>query len=167
MAHFDIPVSYFSNMEKTMRIKTDAPEDLEITHDSRDLPYVELPRVYRDYTMEELRVILEALKDLAIASEKYEFQVEPIVYSGDREFSEISHQNTLTAFLPGNTRERASASVQLLAEMVLRVELSGDHGGDFMAKFLKDHMDLFKGGGFDNHSPVILAGVWEKQLSDG
>ena len=129
-------------------------------YDSLDQPYIDLPRVYEDYTMEDLIELLKALEALTLAAREYELKVEPILvgYSWDERFQ--SGQLVVGLY---HKRPLGNASIQVLAEIMLRADLDDENLHHLEAKLHRDYPGIY-GFGLDTHSSMILAGIWRKQL---
>lgn len=125
-----------------------------------DKIFLELPRVYEDVPTEVLKEVLEALQRLTDEVDQYESVAERRLldyYKSGMEALALTlrfhHEKTI-----------AKASIQVLAELTLRVYLSGEDGLYFMHQYANENSSIFSG--FDTQAVVHLATVWENQLSE-
>lgn len=125
-----------------------------------DQRFLELPRVYEDVPTETLKEVLEAVQKLTDEVDQYESVVEKSLGRYNRNGMKVRALTMM--FREDNTVARGS--VQLLAELTLRVYLSGEDGRYFINEYAQENPNIFSS--FDTQSVIILASVWANQLSD-
>lgn len=129
-----------------------------IIHPS-DQDFLDLPRVYRDIPSSTLMQILEELTLITEAFSRFESKVESALsedYSKGMKVLDlclhVHHQKLI-----------AKASIQVLAELTLRVYLNGDDGRYFINSYALENTAIFSR--FYTQSVIELANVWENQLN--
>lgn len=125
-----------------------------------DQRFLELPRVYEDVPTETLKEVLEAAQKLTNEVDQYESAVGqslgPHYRNGMKALS--------LAMMFRQDRAVARGSIQLLAELTLRVYRSGENGRYFINQYALENPNIFSG--FDSEAVIHLATIWENQLSD-
>jgi len=132
----------------------------EIHPDHSDKVFLDLPRVYEDLSVAELNEVLSALEDFTGSVNRYRRTAERVLADDYKRGMEalaivlkFHHEKTI-----------ARASIQVLAELTLRVYLAGDDGRFFINNYALEHTGIFSG--FDTQAVIYLATAWENQLSE-
>lgn len=124
-----------------------------------DKMFLELPRVYEDIPTETLKEVLEAMEKFTGAIAQYESVIGrelPFYYKTGMKAPALTmvfrHDETV-----------AIAVIQVLAELTLRVHLSGDDANHFIKRYALENAGIFFG--FDTQAVTYLVTVWEDGLS--
>lgn len=132
----------------------------EIDPHTSDKIFLDLPRVYEDVPTETLKELLEAMEKFTGAIAQYESVI-------GRELTFYFKAGMKAPALTLVFRQDetvAVAVIQILAELTLRVYLSGGDANRFINQYALENASIFFG--FDTQAVVYLATVWENQLSE-
>lgn len=119
--------------------------------------FADIPRAYKDIPSLVLREILEELTLLTAAFDRFESKAESKL---SKDY--VRGMKALDLCLKNHHEKLiAKASIQILAELTLRVHLNGNNALQFINDYALENITVISG--FDTSSVLFLASVWEKQ----
>ena len=124
----------------------------------KDKEYMKLTRAYQHVPTEELVEVLGASEELAKAFHRYEVAAENAFAVRRSTSGSQALRNLLTE---AHEQPMAKAAAQILAELVLRASLSGDHRA-VLDHEVERRPKLFSG--FDTQTVLYVAGRWTDEL---